>query len=55
MRVLITGTGTGVGKTWVACALIRALRDVGKQVIAVKPVETGRWGRAGEADKTTGS
>jgi dethiobiotin synthetase len=45
MRVLITGTGAGVGKTWVACALIRALRDVGKPVIAVKPVETGRSGQ----------
>lgn len=45
MRVLITGTGTGVGKTWVACALIRALRDLGKQVIAIKPVETGRSGQ----------
>jgi dethiobiotin synthetase len=45
MIVLITGTGAGVGKTWVACALIRALRDAGKQVIAVKPVETGRSGR----------
>jgi dethiobiotin synthetase len=45
MRILITGTGTGVGKTWVACALVRALRDVGKQVIAIKPVETGRSGQ----------
>jgi dethiobiotin synthetase len=45
MRILITGTGTGVGKTWVACALIRALRDLGKQVIAIKPVETGRSGQ----------
>jgi dethiobiotin synthetase len=44
MRVLVTGTGTGVGKTWVACALIRALREVGKQVIAIKPIETGRSG-----------
>jgi dethiobiotin synthase len=44
MRVLITGTGASVGKTWVACALIRALRDAGKQVIAIKPVETGRSG-----------
>jgi dethiobiotin synthetase len=33
-----------VGKTWVACALIRALRHSGKQVIAIKPVETGRSG-----------
>jgi dethiobiotin synthetase len=41
MRLLITGTGSGVGKTWVACALARALRDAGKAVIAIKPVETG--------------
>jgi dethiobiotin synthetase len=45
MRVLITGTGAGVGKTWVACALVRALRDAGKQVVAIKPVETGRSGQ----------
>jgi dethiobiotin synthetase len=44
MRVLVTGTDTGVGKTWVACALARALRDGGKQVVAVKPVEIGRAG-----------
>ena len=44
MRLLITGTGAQVGKTWVASALIRALRDAGKQVIAIKPVETGRSG-----------
>jgi dethiobiotin synthetase len=45
MRVLVTGTGAGVGKTWVACALVRALRDAGKQVVAIKPVETGRSGQ----------
>jgi dethiobiotin synthetase len=44
MRVLITGTSARVGKTWVGCALIRALRDAGKRVIAIKPVETGRYG-----------
>jgi dethiobiotin synthetase len=44
MRILVTGTHTGVGKTWVACALARALRDAGKQVIGIKPVETGRSG-----------
>jgi dethiobiotin synthetase len=48
MRVLITGTGARVGKTWVACALIRALRDAGKRVIAIKPVETGRSGQASD-------
>jgi dethiobiotin synthetase len=47
MRVLITGTDTGVGKTSVACALARALRDAGKQVVAIKPVETGCSGQPG--------
>lgn len=39
--VAIVGTDTGVGKTWVGCALARALRESGRRVIAVKPVETG--------------
>jgi dethiobiotin synthetase len=42
-RVVILGTGTNVGKTFVACALARALaaqRSV-QRVHAVKPVETG--------------
>jgi dethiobiotin synthetase len=42
MHLLVTGTDSGVGKTWVACALARALRDAGKRVVAIKPVETGR-------------
>lgn len=37
----ITGTDTGVGKTVVACALIRALRGSGRQVDPRKPVESG--------------
>jgi dethiobiotin synthetase len=39
--VLVTGTDTGIGKTWVACALARALVRTGRSVVAVKPVETG--------------
>jgi dethiobiotin synthetase len=39
--VLITGTDTGVGKTWAACALARALLAAGRTVRAVKAVETG--------------
>lgn len=38
---LVVGTDTGVGKTWISCALARALREAGQQVIAVKPIETG--------------
>lgn len=50
MRILITGTDIGVGKTWVACALARAIRDTGKQVVAIKPVETGCSGQPGKAE-----
>ena len=45
MTILLTGTDIGVGKTWVACALARALQDAGKQVVAIKPVETGCSGQ----------
>jgi dethiobiotin synthetase len=38
---LVVGTDTDVGKTWVSCALIRALRAAGQSVTAVKPIETG--------------
>lgn len=37
----MTGTDTGVGKTLVACALVRALRGRGLDVGVMKPVETG--------------
>ncbi len=39
--VLVTGTDTGVGKTVVSCALLRALRQRGYHPIPIKPVETG--------------
>jgi dethiobiotin synthetase len=38
--VLVTATGTGVGKTWVSCALAKELAKSGR-VVAIKPVETG--------------
>jgi dethiobiotin synthetase len=37
----ITGAGTDIGKTFVACGLIRALRAQGRTVNAVKPVVSG--------------
>ncbi len=37
----VTGTDTGVGKTVVACALVRALRGRGLDVGVMKPIETG--------------
>ncbi len=39
--IIITGTDTDVGKTWVACRLAEALRDRGVPVRTVKLVETG--------------
>ncbi len=45
----VTGTDTGVGKTVVACALLRGLRARGVDVGAMKPIETG-VGTAGPLD-----
>jgi dethiobiotin synthetase len=39
--LFVTGTDTGVGKTYVACLIIRALRARGREVGALKPVATG--------------
>lgn len=39
--ILVTGTDTGVGKTVVTCALLRAMRVRGMAPAPVKPVETG--------------
>jgi dethiobiotin synthetase len=39
--LFVTGTDTGVGKTFVACALAHALRARGRRVGVVKPAETG--------------
>jgi dethiobiotin synthetase len=43
----ITGTDTGVGKTLVAAAFIKAIQFLGKKVCGMKPVESG-CGRQGE-------
>lgn len=45
--LLITGTDTGVGKTWVSCLLLHQLRNHGVRVGAYKPVCSG-----GTADST---
>lgn len=38
--VIVTGTGTEVGKTWVTCAVIRHLRQAGVTVAARKPAQS---------------
>lgn len=39
--VFVTGTGTDIGKTYIAVGLIRSLRSRGRTVRAFKPVVTG--------------
>jgi dethiobiotin synthetase len=38
--VLVLGTGTGVGKTWVTCRVAETLRAAGTSVAARKPVQS---------------
>ncbi len=40
-RLIITGTDTGVGKTYFACLLVRVLREAGADVVGYKPVCCG--------------
>lgn len=40
-RFFITGTSTDVGKTYVACALLKNLNEQGFQTAALKPVASG--------------
>jgi len=39
--IFVTGTDTGVGKTVVACALVRGLVALGQKVAVMKPVASG--------------
>ena len=45
--LFITAVGTDVGKTFVACGIIAALRAAGRPVDAFKPVLSGYQGYAG--------
>jgi dethiobiotin synthetase len=46
---LVAGTGTEVGKTWIASALIRSLRAAGLRVGARKPVQSFESGDLADA------
>jgi dethiobiotin synthetase len=50
----ITGTDTGIGKTWVACQLARALRQKGLRVGVLKPAESGDGGDALNLKRASG-
>jgi dethiobiotin synthetase len=39
--IFVTGTDTGVGKTLIACGLVRGLRQLGARVAVMKPVASG--------------
>lgn len=39
----ITGTNTGVGKTFVTAAVLASLRAQGTDAVPMKPVQTGAW------------
>ncbi len=45
--VFIAGTDTGVGKTVVACALLRAFSALGLRTVGMKPVAAGATRRGG--------
>ena len=49
--MLVVGTGTDVGKTWLATALIGELRGQGRSVAVRKPVQSYRPGEPTDADR----
>ena len=48
MIYFVTGTDTGVGKTFVSAALLRRARALGKRAFGFKPIETGCTGELGD-------
>jgi dethiobiotin synthetase len=43
-RFFVSGTGTGIGKTWLTRGMARLARRAGRSVVALKPIETGVLG-----------
>ena len=52
--VFITGTDTGVGKTYITCSLLRALKKHGISAGAMKPIATGDRDDARKIIETAG-
>jgi dethiobiotin synthase len=51
-RIAVTGTDTGVGKTYATAALTQAFLLSGRSVVVIKPVQTGiETGEATDADE----
>lgn len=55
MNYLVTGTDTGVGKTFVTCGLIQAARALGKRCVGMKPFCTGDLGDVERITTANGS
>lgn len=49
--IFVTGTDTGVGKTYFSCCLVRFLREKGCPVVGFKPIETGCSPECSDAEK----
>ncbi len=52
-RFLVTGTGTGVGKTYVTRSLLHALRSRHPRSLALKPIESGYQALSSDAASLT--
>jgi dethiobiotin synthetase len=48
--IVVTGTDSGAGKTWVTAALARALGALGARVVAIKAVDIGCRDERGEME-----
>jgi dethiobiotin synthetase len=46
-RIVVIGTGTDVGKTWLAAELLSLLAERGRRAVGLKPVESGVVGERG--------
>jgi dethiobiotin synthetase len=55
MNYLVTGTDTGVGKTFVTCGLIQAARTLGKRCVGMKPFCSGDLGDVERITAANGS
>jgi dethiobiotin synthetase len=50
-RIVVVGTGTEVGKTWLSAELLRTFAAEGHQVVGLKPVESGVDGGATDGER----
>lgn len=55
MRIVVLGCGTGVGKTRLSVALLRAISARGLPSLGLKPIESGLVGEPGSSGPPAGS